>query len=50
MTEKRLARVHKGCVLREEYCDERDYGCGCEKCRYYDWIIDKIIDEQTDLL
>ena len=47
MEEQTLAKVHKGCTLHHEYCDEMEYGMGCESCRYHNWIIDEILDNET---
>ena len=29
-----VALVEKGCTIDNDYCEERDYGYGCEGCRY----------------
>jgi hypothetical protein len=49
MAEQKLAKVHKGCTVDNEYCDERDYGYGCDSCRFYGWIIDEIIEDTPAL-
>lgn len=48
MADYKLAKIHKGCTVNDEYCEERFYGYGCEGCRFYDWIIDKIIEDLDD--
>lgn len=40
-----VALVEKGCTIDNDYCEERDYGYGCEGCRYYDWKIIEILHE-----
>lgn len=47
MADYKLAKIHKGCTVNDEYCEEGLY-YGCEGCRFYDWIIDKIIEDLDD--